>query len=425
MSSRTLNKGQTGLIHHSQIACKCQRGQLAVITGLVAMPLAMIVAMSFEMVALTAERSRMQSAVDAAALAGARQASLSLTHGSVNTYVINFANQQVADLSPRMKISFTAAQSANNTVQVNGTANRDSLFGNLVPPGGFTIRVSATADALNQQLLCVLGLRDRGGESSVWVDDSAQIQANNCLVHANGTIRTTLKGRISAGAIAAKIRALGTGFTPSVNAGAMMISNPFSNRQVIAKSACLKNKHEEKVVYGGNGAFYLASGTHSPKITVSDQATLVLGPGDHFFCDGIEIEDEGTLRGDNVALLFERGSLVAEDNAALDLTGRTTGSWAGFLLAADFSNQSDMVISSPNVDKLLGAIYLANANLEINSAGTVAEDSKWSVVIAQNVHLSGNSRLVINANYTGSGVAVPVGAGNNAGSSQSGTRLRQ
>jgi len=84
-----------------------------------------------------------------------------------------------------------------------------------------------------------------------------------------------------------------------------------------------------------------------------------------------------------------------------------------------------MVISSPNVDKLLGAIYLANANLEINSAGTVAEDSKWSVVIAQNVHLSGNSRLVINANYTGSGVAVPVGAGNNAGSSQSGTRLRQ
>lgn len=395
------------------------------ITGLVAMPLAMIVAMTVEMVALTAERNRLQSAADAAALAAARQSSLSLTPGSVSTYAVNFANQQVADLSPRLNIRFTAAQSGNNTVQVNGTAHRNSFFGNLVPPGGFIIRVSATADALNQQPLCVLGLRDRSGESSVWVDDSAQIQAANCLVHANGTIKSTHMGRINAGAIATRIRALGTGFTPRVNTGAMIIPNPFLSRQIVAKNACLKNKGKEKVVYGADGAFNLASGVHAPKIIVSDQATLVLGPGDHFFCEGIEIEEEGTLRGDNVAMLFERGSLVAEDKATLDLTGRTTGSWAGFLIAADYSNESDMVISSPNVDKLLGAIYLANASLEIDSAGTVAEDSRWSVVVAQNVHLAGNSRLVINANYTGSGVPVPVGVGNNTGTSQSSVRLRQ
>ncbi|MFN7610295.1 MAG: hypothetical protein ACK5QX_05070, partial [bacterium] len=86
---------------------------------------------------------------------------------------------------------------------------------------------------------------------------------------------------------------------------------------------------------------------------------------------------------------------------------------------------SDMVISSPNVNKLLGAIYLSNANLNIDTAGMVAEDSRWSVVIAQNVNLSGNSRLVINSNYAGSGVPVPVGAGNNTGPQQSGARLRQ
>ncbi|OYU52176.1 MAG: hypothetical protein CFE27_08125 [Alphaproteobacteria bacterium PA1] len=398
---------------------------MAVITGLAAMPLAMIVAITVEMAALTAERGRMQSAVDAAALAGARQASLSVASASVTNYAVSFASQQVVDLAPRMRISFTATQSVNNTVQVNGTANRDSFFGNLVPPGGFTIRVSATADALNQQPLCVLGLRDRNKQSSIWVNGSGQIQASNCLVHANGTIRSTELGRVTAGAISARVRAFGTGFSPSVNTGAMIIQNPFQGRQIIAKSECQKEQGEDEVTYAGTSNVTLPAGVHTQRVSVADQAKLTLGRGDHFFCDGLEIKDEGSLRGEDVALLFERGSLIAEDEAMLDLTGRTTGAWAGFLIAADFSNQSDMVISSPNVNKLLGAIYLSNANLNIDTAGMVAEDSRWSVVIAQNVNLSGNSRLVINSNYAGSGVPVPVGAGNNTGPQQSGARLRQ
>ena len=389
------------------------------------MPLAMIVAITVEMAALTAERGRMQSAVDAAALAGARQASLSVASAGVTNYAVSFASQQVVDLAPRMKISFTATQSVNNTVQVNGTANRDSFFGNLVPPGGFTIRVSATADALNQQPLCVLGLRDRGKQSSIWVSGSGQIQASNCLVHANGTIRSTELGRVTAGAISARVRAFGTGFSPSVNTGAMIIQNPFQGRQIIAKSECQKGQGEDVVTYAGTSNVTLAAGVHTQLVRVADQAKLTLGRGDHFFCDGLEIKDEGSLRGEDVALLFERGSLIAEDEAMLDLTGRTTGAWAGFLIAADFSNQSDMVISSPNVNKLLGAIYLSNANLNIDTAGMVAEDSRWSVVIAQNVNLSGNSRLVINSNYAGSGVPVPVGTGNNSGPQKSGPRLRQ
>ncbi|AMS30365.1 MAG TPA: hypothetical protein DIU09_11840 [Hyphomonadaceae bacterium] len=398
---------------------------MAVITGLAAMPLAMIVAITVEMAALTAERGRMQSAVDAAALAGARQASLSVASASVTNYAVSFASQQVVDLAPRMRISFTATQSVNNTVQVNGTANRDSFFGNLVPPGGFTIRVSATADALNQQPLCVLGLRDRNKQSSIWVSGSGQIQASNCLVHANGTIRSTELGRVTAGAISARVRAFGTGFSPSVNTGAMIIQNPFQGRQIIAKSECQKEQGEDEVTYAGTSNVTLPAGVHTQRVSVADQAKLTLGRGDHFFCDGLEIKDEGSLRGEDVALLFERGSLIAEDEAMLDLTGRTTGAWAGFLIAADFSNQSDMVISSPNVNKLLGAIYLSNANLNIDTAGMVAEDSRWSVVIAQNVNLSGNSRLVINSNYAGSGVPVPVGAGSNTGPQQSGARLRQ
>ena len=50
-----------------------ERGNLVVITGLMAVPLSMIVVMTLEMVSLSNETSRMQAAVDAAALAGARE----------------------------------------------------------------------------------------------------------------------------------------------------------------------------------------------------------------------------------------------------------------------------------------------------------------------------------------------------------------
>ena len=61
--------------------------------------------------------------------------------------------------------------------------------------------------------------------------------------------------------------------------------------------------------------------------------------------------------------------------------------------------------------KLLGTIYIPNATLEVTSKGAVAQDSDWSVIVAQSVKLSNAPTLVINTNYVGSGVPVPEGVG--------------
>jgi hypothetical protein len=82
-----------------------------------------------------------------------------------------------------------------------------------------------------------------------------------------------------------------------------------------------------------------------------------------------------------------------------------------------------MEISSSSVDKLLGTIYVPEATLVINAAGSVAEDSKWSVVVAKEIKLDKNARLVINTDYAGSGVPVPMGVGNSGGGV--GPRLKQ
>ncbi|WP_395631592.1 pilus assembly protein TadG-related protein, partial [Aquidulcibacter sp.] len=123
------------MTHHSRIERKRQRGQLAVITGLIALPLGMIVAMSVELVALNSERARMQAAVDAAALAGASQLAVSGSLAKPSfEYAKDFARHQLQDLSPRLKMTFTAQQDQSGGFVVDAIGSRDSFFGNLVPP---------------------------------------------------------------------------------------------------------------------------------------------------------------------------------------------------------------------------------------------------------------------------------------------------
>lgn len=394
-----------------------QRGNLAVVTGLIAIPAAMLVAITVELVSLTNERARMQAAVDAAALAGARE--MAVAGGgarNANGFAEAFAYNQVADLSPRVSMRFTASQNASGAFQVSGVGTRGSFFGDVVPPGGFRIEVNAIAEALNQQPLCVLALpenEESGSVPGLSALVNSGIQASGCLVHSNGDMLTRNNAKIEAGTIQATRTVTGTGYVPSANSGALRVDDPFRARRIRRPNACNILNPIPYIVFG-NVTQTLSAGVHRSNIFVTGNATLVLGPGEHYFCQGVTVRGNGTLRGDNVVMIFdEEGTFHATQSSAISLTGRTSGDWAGFVIVATRDNEEDMEISSNKVDKLLGTIYVPEANLVINASGAVAEDSKWSVVVAKEVQLDKNAKLVINSDYAGSGVPVPLGVGNN------------
>ncbi len=403
-----------------------ERGNVVVITGLMAIPISMIVVMTLEMVSLTNEKSRMQAAVDAAALAGARE--LAVAGGEARNasgFAETFAFNQVTDLAPRVTMTFTASQTVNG-FQVSGVGVRGSFFGNMVPPGGFKIEVNATAEALNRQPLCILALPendddDRTPGLSAVVNSS--IEADNCLVHSNGDMLTRDNALITAGTIQAKRTATGSGYRPDANSGALRVVDPFKNR-IIKKAGACRTLNPIPLVVAGNNTLELTEAVHTREISVRGNATLTLRPGEHYFCQDVTIQGNGTLKGDNVVMIFdEEGTFQANQNSAISLSGRTSGNWAGFVIVASRQNDEDMRISSSFVDKLLGTIYVPEATLVINAAGAVAEDSKWSVIVAKDITLDRNSKLVINTDYTGSGVPVPIGVGNSAGGD--GPRLKQ
>ncbi|MFY8062581.1 MAG: pilus assembly protein TadG-related protein, partial [Usitatibacteraceae bacterium] len=319
-----------------------ERGNLAVVTGIIAIPLAMIVVITIEMVSLTSEKARMQAAVDAAALAGARELAVAGgTARNANGFAETFAMNQVTDLAPRIAMTFTASQNTSGGFQVTGTGLRGSFFGNMVPPGGFKIEVNAVAEALNQAPLCVLALPENEEEedepSGLTAKAKSSIQATNCLVHSNGNMATENEGVIVAGTIQASRTATGTGYTPAANNGALKVRDPFKNRIIKAQGAC---RNLDPTPVPVNGTTTLTAGYHKSNIIVPGNAVLNLGPGNHYFCQGLKIRGNGRLVGSDVVLILDdEATFNATETSSISLTGRTTGDWAGFVIVATRGNE--------------------------------------------------------------------------------------
>ena len=90
-----------------------------------------------------------------------------------------------------------------------------------------------------------------------------------------------------------------------------------------------------------------------------------------------------------------------------------SGPFSGFLIVTTRDNTEKFTIASDRVSKLLGTIYIPNAELDVETAGSVGQDSAWSIIVASSIQLKQNPNLVINTGYVGSGVPVPDGVGPN------------
>jgi hypothetical protein len=407
---------------------RAQSGNLTVMAGIAIVPLAMIMAMTSELVSLSSEKALMQSAADAAALSGAQDLILVGSNArQTPADVEKFAMAQVGTFASRAKVSFKAAQGNDGSYTVEGLAVRPSFFGDLVPPGGFRIEVKSIAESMNVQPLCVIGDDGTPTGKAITGTDNSTLRAQNCIVHANSSFELLRNATVEAGTSRAVGKATGTGFKPAANSGALKVNDPFRSRTIAPPKTCASIPDGGTKKLSGFDAITLDPGIHRTQYTVDGSATLRLKPGEHYFCKSLSILNQGRLEGEDVLLMFTDGtSLSASGNAFVSLSGRQSGSWAGFVLVSTRGNYANHSFSSVRVDRLLGTIYIPMARLQVSGSGDIAEGSQWSVIVARNINLSANARLVINSDYAGSPVPVPTGVGNQAGGGANGPlRLRQ
>jgi hypothetical protein len=402
------------------------RGNLTILTGMLVLPSAIAIVMAIEIVALNNERAIMQSAADAAALAGARDLMVSgSSRRNAKSFAERFALSQVGSFAERAKVAFVATPEKEGVFAVDGFAVRPSFFGNLVPPGGFRIRVRSVAENMVRQPLCILGQNEALAENAISGDGSAGLIARGCVVHANGDIILKDRASVAAGTVRTSGSSEGGTISPTPNVGALKIPDPFSARTISPPKDCASVPDGGTDVWK-QGILTLPPGMHRTQFVMRGTSTMKLQPGEHYFCRPSIFSENSRLEGQNAVMILIEGELTVRAPASTSLKGRETGTWAGFVIVASRTNASPVSFLSPNVDELLGTIYLPNSHLLVNSPGSVAEASQWSVIVAHRLIVSNAAQLIINSDYEGSPVPVPTGVGANVGGANDvPLRLRQ
>lgn len=390
------------------------RGNVATIFGLSAIPVLLAVFGVMEISHASNQKAKLQEAVDEGALSGAGKLGFVSTQGNsvAQDTAIRTAKQVAANSGIRAEVFYTVTAAADrSSLTLEATADHKALFG-FADFGDQTIEVRATAENLGSIPLCVL--QTRHGKGGIDLVDTSRIRATGCAVHANANIKVKGSALIQADRTQA-VGSVSGPVSPQANSGALPIPDPFADIALTPPTAC---QGKPEIIRNEKGSVvYLPAGVHCEHYIIDKDATLILEPGDHWFMDHLDAKENAVIKGDDVTLIFGSTKKINfADKASVQLSARKSGPYAGFLIMTTRENVEEFTIGSDRVSKLLGTIYIPSAKLIVSTSGSVAQDSAWSIIVAETLALQKNPTLVINNNYPGSGVPVPQGVGPNRNS---------
>ncbi|QTN18332.1 pilus assembly protein [Brevundimonas sp. AJA228-03] len=405
-------------LHHDK------RGSIAVKFALVVPVIATLSAGAIDLMAVSSSRSRLQSIAENAALAGARSLTLAADSVTAEQAAENFVKGEMSEWSTAP--TYTAAYSVTETkdgrrLQVRLTGHRPSFFGSLLPPGGWHFSADATASPVSQTPLCAIGTGSGTNLNALSSIGASRLTAPECMVHSNSNILTGNTATITALAVQAVRGVTGTGISPAAGEGAVPIEDPFASMVFPSLNDCKtqnKNSGQEwPIVYPQNTTYYLDPGLHCRPITIRNSTTLILRPGVHLFYKNLSVLNSARLIGEDVFLFFDEGAgpVFTGSSIQIDLSGRKSGPYAGMVMATIAGDEPDIIIPGRQVKRLLGVVYARNGFLRVGGIGIAAQDSDWTVVVANEIRLEQDASLRINADYENSDVPVPAGVGPNGG----------
>lgn len=416
-----------------------ERGNVALIFALAMPAVIMLTIGAIELFALHSDRQKLQDVADLAALAAARELSFSPEQTVLARAKAN-ALRQAASVAAKGEVAADAHAEKDGEktigITVSLRSHRMSFFGNLLPPGGFHLQVSATASGMNEAPLCVLGISPTV-TNGVNVE-RGRITANGCVVHSNNNVRVGGSSQLSAAVVQAVGTVTGAASGQS-QTGAPSIADPFTALTTGPANwnSCLS---ETKKADKDGQVLELNPGVHCGHFDIDKTAILRLRPGVHYFRDKLQMKESSRLEGAFATVVFGKDFELQIDSGGeeedddedeggggggvkWDLLGAQTGAMAGFALVVDRARTADFVIPARIIERLEGVAYAPTARLTVTGAANAASDSAWTVVVGKELRLLGDARMQINSDYASSQVPVPAGVGETAAVGAGGNRL--
>lgn len=391
-------------------------GAIAVVFALIAPVLLGLVGLAIDFGLASHQKATLQAAADAAALAGAKELSLSDSkRENVQAVVKAVVNAYVRDngvgrlISPKIE---TAISGKPIKVEVDVSASANSFFGSLFGIQSFEIDVRAIAQIAGQPNICVLALESRE-PAAVSLSLSSQMTGRNCAVFSNSNSFTGLTvtggARLTASTVCSAGGVVGNGnISPTPYSDCPQFEDPLASRPEPKSEGC---DYFATVIL--NQDRQLRPGVYCLGLTIAGFSRVTFAPGIYVIKNGpFLVTVESRIKGEGVGFYLQGASFFVFDPLSkVELSAPKDGPMAGLLFFGSRS-QSKLLINtilSSNAQKMLGTLYLPNTSLVVESLARVGGDSAYTAIVARRLVLLDNPHLILNSNYGDTDVPVPDG----------------
>lgn len=364
-------------------------------------------------------QTKLQAALDAAVLAGARDNTASWATKAANTFNAMFGSPNGITATPSFLMN--ADGSFSGTVS---TPFSTSFLGIVGVP---SISVNAAATAMvaptspgGQYCLLALNLTE---QPSVQVsgNGSITITAPNCVmqVNSNASPAVALSGNASINTsdncYVGTVQTVGnSSVSPMPDATCKTLPDPFVNwpKPTVTCDPTLKDFSMS------GGTKTLNPGTYCGGMTFSGNVNVTFSPGTYIIQDGVIQESGGTFTGNGVTFfLTGKGAgiqMSGKANWHLVAPRDMSQPFPGFVIFLDPSGPTGLAANSSTLSGqselyFEGVVYLPKQQVTITGTATAFAPSPWTSFIADTIQISGNGSFVINNNTNLTSVPIPAG----------------
>ncbi len=354
---------------------------------------------------------RMQTAVDAAALGGARELAASGTGNLVasvqgdaatNGFTNGQSHTTVTVNNPPISGYSTSDSTA---VEVIISQTVPTMFMQVMAISSSTVRarsVARTAGGGNGA--CFFALNPTMSNAFT-VSNGVNVSAScGIVVNSNSNTALTASGgaRLTAPSISVVGRytvSNGGSFSPSPTTGASAATNPFAALPTPSVGACTNTSYSA----GGGATVTLNPGVYCNGINIANGATATFNPGTYVLkgggmtiAGGSHVSGTGVLFYNTYGGGYSYAPFNFNNGTYETLTAPTTGTYAGILMFQDpavVGGGASSFAGGTN-GTLTGAIYLPTTALSFSNGATAA----YTILVADSVSFTGG--VTINSNYT-------------------------
>lgn len=448
---------QESVNHSKESFLRNDRGSIAIIFAAVLVPVVMSIGIAIDYGRALTAKTELQSATDAAALAGASLSGQD-NNGARQAAAVSILENNATNLVSANGMQRSISFNGNSITVATSTAVPTTLAAFITP--SLTVTATSTAKfgsgASTSAPLCLLALNSTAPETfKAW--GTADLIAPKCAVQSHSVDLAGMATGGSATATAAHFCSAGghagSAFSPAVEDKCKASDDPYVGKftakalsvaGIDVMAACnetttvsLKREVRTFNAGGANSTYVFCAG-----LQAGAGATVEFGPGVYVFYGNVDISSgailnapqdvtfffannvvtrdttlttDTTLYGDTTltsdVMLVDsttttaEGALTVQGGADFNLVAPTDGPFAGMAIVhptvSTYTGGRTPALTHTviggGVINIVGTIYTPQAKVRVTGNGTINDKSTYFSIVADMVELEGNGQLYINA----------------------------